>query len=381
MNLRAHDLLAPGYTGWLGQVVPTVAASLGVELTGHVLTPLAPARQAVLVLIDGLGERQLRRSSGHAPFLCSLDAPVGSITCGFPSTTATSTTSLGTAMTPGVHGVTGWQSLDPARDVVFNHLSWDNGPEPVVWQPHPTAFERLVAAGAAVWRVGPGKFSASGLTRAGLRGGEFLGADDLSARVEATGAALRSLEGAPGLVYTYFGEVDRAGHVYGPDSWQWGAALEEVDEAVERIAEALPPGTGLSVVSDHGMVTAPPEHRWDLTHERGLSAQVRHYAGEPRAPQVFCEPGSAERVAQRWRDVLGEAAVVRTRSEAVEQGWFGPSVREDVLGRIGDVVAAMTHQATVVDSRVLRPAVLQLIGQHGSLTPEEVEVPLLHLTR
>ena len=32
---------------------------------------------------------------------------------------------------------------------------------------------------------------------------------------------------------------------------------------------------------------------------------------------------------------------------------------------------------TLVDSRTARPQVLKLIGQHGSLTPAEQQVPLL----
>lgn len=378
-------LTRPRYERWLGQVVPALATALGAPLDAPLRAPgvtepleLPATERAVLILLDGLGERALRRSSGHAPFLAALDSPYGPIESGFPSTTATSTTSLGTGLTPGAHGVTGWQSLDPERDRVFNHLSWADGPDPETWQPHPTAFEQLVRAGVAVTRVAPQKFAASGLTRAGLRGGHFVGADSLEARAQATLDAVRQTDG-PGLVYGYVGEVDRAGHVHGPDSWQWGAAVEDVDAFVEQICDGLPKGTSLTVVSDHGMVSAPASRSWDLARHSSLATGVRHYGGEPRAPQVFTAPGAAPGVKDRWERELGEAAVVLTREEAVAAGWFGPRVEARVLPRIGDVVAAMRSDHTVVDSRVLRPAVLSLLGQHGSLTPDEVEVPLLHL--
>ena len=47
------------------------------------------------------------------------------------------------------------------------------------------------------------------------------------------------------------------------------------------------------------------------------------------------------------------------------------------MGRIGDVVCAAVGDWNLVDSRVQPPEVLALIGMHGGLTPDEVEIPLL----
>ena len=73
----------------------------------------------------------------------------------------------------------------------------------------------------------------------------------------------------------------------------------------------------------------------------------------------------------RWRPtsptVIGDRAWVRTRDEAIAEGWFGP-VDDRVRGRIGDVLVAGIGPFTLVDSRTARPQVLALIGQHGSLT-------------
>ena len=69
---------------------------------------------------------------------------------------------------------------------------------------------------------------------------------------------------------------------------------------------------------------------------------------------------------------------VLSREEALQRGWFGP-VHERVLPRIGEVVVALHAPVGVVDSRVMRPVVLGLIGQHGSLTGDEQLVPMLHV--
>jgi hypothetical protein len=57
---------------------------------------------------------------------------------------------------------------------------------------------------------------------------------------------------------------------------------------------------------------------------------------------------------------------------------FG-AVSEQVLPRIGDVIVAMRENFAIVDSRTARPALLALLGLHGSLTPAEVAIPLLQV--
>lgn len=372
-------LLPAGYEVWLGSVLPAVGRSLGADLPDPVGPgfELPPARSAVVVLVDGLGAEQLRRRGGHAPFLRTLASPAGDLTCGFPSTTATSTAGLATGLTPGAHGLVGWQTLMPGTDRLVNHLSWEGGPDPLVWQPHPTLFEVLEAQGVAVTRVGPVKFDGSGLTRATLRGGAFVGADTIQERVAATVAVLRAAGSGPALVFCYFGEVDRAGHVHGPDAWQWGEQVEELDAALADLAAALPAGTSLTITADHGMVEAPESDRLDLAWQEDLDRGIRHLGGEPRSPQPYCEPGAAADVLETWRAVLQERAVVLSRDEAIAEGWFGP-VAEEVRPRIGDLVVAMRGSFTVLDSRALRPQVVGLKGHHGSLTPAETLVPLLH---
>ena len=370
------------YAGSLASVLPAVARSLGVEATPEAwagLEPpfeLPPARRAVVVLVDGLGAEQLRRRSGHAPFLRSLASPAPALTCGFPATTATSLSSLGTGLPPGAHGVVGWQALMPEHDRLLNHLSWDDGPHPETWQPHRTIFQVLEAAGVTVTRIGPGYFDGSGMTRAAQRGGSFAAARSLAERVDAAVAALAA---APrSFVYLYWGDVDKIGHTFGPGSWQWGEEVERTDAALADLASRLPDGTSLTVTADHGMVDAPESQRRDLAWEDDLAHGIRHLGGDPRVPQPHCEPGAAGDVLASWTELLGDSALVASREEAIDQGWFG-AVEDRVTARIGDLVVAMRGNATVLDSRAHRPEFLALQGHHGSLTRDEMAIPLLHL--
>ena len=377
----------PAYDGpSLGAVLPSVLRSLGVEphregaaSEAYPFVPdlgLAPADRSVVVLVDGLGDRLLRRRAGHAPFLRSLLTTSRTLHAGFPTTTATSMGSFGTGLPPGAHGLVGYEVRDPQTGAMVNELSWENGPHPEGWQPHPTVFERAETAGVVATRIGPSFFDGSGLTRAALRGGRFVGADDLAARVDAALAAARQPRS---LTYLYWGDVDKIGHIHGCESWQWGEELAATDAELRRLAESLPRGTTLHITADHGMVDVPDEGVHDAAVDPVLAEGVDRIGGEPRSPQVYAVPGAAADVAARWRDRLGERGLVLERQEAVDRGLFGP-VREEVLERIGDVVVLMRPGFSVVDSRVHRPELIALRGVHGSLTADEIDIPLISVT-
>ena len=367
--------------GSLADVLPAVCAGLGVPVTSGEQERagglgLTPAPRAVVVLVDGLGVDQLTRRLGHAPWMRAHRERLSGLVSGFPSTTPVSMTTFGTGLLPGAHGTVGFEVLDPGTGEVFNALSWEDGPVPETWQPARTWFERAAADGVAVTRTGPGFFDGSGLTRAALRGGRFVAAESLARRVDATLAALTASPRA--LVYLYWGELDKVGHVHGPESLKWTAELEEVDRELARLAETLPADASLTVTADHGMVLCPHDTRVDLADEPDLVAGVAHLGGEPRATHVWCEPGAAADVAAAWRERLGDRAWVRTRAEAVAAGWFGP-VPPEHLARVGDVVVASADDLAVVDSRRMRAQFLALRGLHGSLSHEEVGIPLLHV--
>lgn len=376
------DPVPPAYgAGSLADVLPSVCASIGVpSATGRAgwdgPLGLPQARRGVVVLVDGLGALQLSRRLGHAPWLRSHARLTRPLVAGFPSTTATSMGTFGTGSPPGTHGMLGYEVLLPEEDRVFNELSWEDGPVPEEWQSGTTWFERAASAGVEVARIGPGFFDGSGLTRAALRGGRFLAADTLADRVDAALAAVRAAPRT--LVYLYWGEVDKLGHVFGPESFEWTTELEAVDRELARLAAGLPDDASLTVTADHGMLLCPPELRVDVAEQPDLRVGVRHLGGEPRATHVYCEPGARADVAAAWSAVLGDRASVHTRERAVAAGLFGP-VAPANLARIGDLVVVAERDVCVVDSDRMRPQLLALLGMHGALSPEETEVPLVHV--
>lgn len=334
---------------------------------------LPRATSVVLVLIDGLGAIGLRAHAGHARSLTAGMAKKDVAQSVFPSTTAAALTSLLTGAWPGQHGLVGYRVLDRSRDVLVNQLTgWETeGIDPATWQSMPTVFERARAEDRPAFAVGVAAYANSGFTRATLRGAEFVPADTPAARVE---VAYDLAERNPGsLVYCYLPEADKAGHRHGVASSEWVTALEEIDKA---LALRVPPGVGVLVTSDHGMVDVPAHRQvvLEADHLRGVHA----IGGEPRMLHIYLDPDSdAAETSARWSQDLAGLADVGTRSEAITAGLFGPTVTEAAESRIGDLLVVARGNGAVYDGTAADQRSRGMIGQHGGLTPEERQVPLL----
>ncbi|WP_245565136.1 alkaline phosphatase family protein [Nocardioides insulae] len=354
----------------VGDIVPAVSHALGLTpaLPGGLVLPEAPAY--VVFLIDGLGQRLLRRYAHAAPYLSGLVDHTG--TAGVPSTTATSLTSLGTGLTPGMHGLVGFTTRVPGTDHLLNALQWRKDVEPTQWQPHPTAFQQLRGLGAPVTVINKREFQTSGLTVAAHRGAEYVGADKVGERIA---AAVASTAERGSLTYLYDGDLDWTGHRYGVASSPWLQQLSMIDAEAEQLREALPPQVRLVIIADHGMVDSPVEARVDVEDHPELRDGVALLGGEARFRHLYCQRGAVEDVVATWRAQLGDRATVLTREEAVGRGWFG-TVEPAVRPRLGDVVVAAHGEHAIVSTADF-PYETRLVGLHGSLTPDEMLIPVL----
>ena len=106
------------------------------------------------------------------------------------------------------------------------------------------------------------------------------------------------------------------------------------------LREALPDDVRLIITGDHGMLDIPRTHQIIAEDDRVLMIGVTALAGEPRFRHLYVDRDRPTRVARRWRDLLGDRAWVRTRDEAIDDGWFGP-VDPALLERYGHVLVAM----------------------------------------
>lgn len=344
--------------------------------------PAGPYRNVCVVLVDGLGESLLSRSLGHAPSLRRA-AHLGVLDAALPSTTAASLATLGTGEPAGRTGMVGYDVVDPERDVVVNQLSgWDPAVVPERWQPLPTVLERLEGVADPV-TVSMGSYEGSALTRAALRGGRFEAARSTLARVTRAVDVLSTR--TPNFMYLYWGELDQVGHRHGCGSDRWLEALEDLDSGLRRLAARTGEETLILLTADHGMVDVEPQDRVDYGAMPELVDGVRLTAGEPRMVQLHLEDPADDaaraRLVSAWDAAFGDRAWILDRDRLIAEGYFGDGLRAGVRERIGDLIVAARGPLALYDLRRVRPAALEMVGQHGSWTDAEREVPLLALRR
>ncbi len=291
--MRAEPTVVPALPRYgestLSDLAASLLASLGVAGEDNPLG-LPPTARACLLVVDGLGWELLRDQPASAPFLSELAVNGAPLTAGFPATTVTSLSSLGTGRPPGEHGMLGYQVAIPGKNKLLNGLRWDNSVDPRTWQPGSTVYERAAGAGVRTFRVAASALERTGLSVAVMRGTEYRPADSMGALVAQAADALRESDRA--MVTVYHGQLDGTGHTFGAVSDAWRYHLGHVDKLAEQLAGALPGGTPLYVTADHGMVDVGPDDRIDVDLLPALREGVALLGGEPRARHVYAKPGS-----------------------------------------------------------------------------------------
>jgi hypothetical protein len=133
------------------------------------------------------------------------------------------------------------------------------------------------------------------------------------------------------------------------------------------------------VTADHGIVDIPVSAHLLIDTAPGLLAGIRYVAGEPRCLQLHYEPSlsadDGDAIVARWREAESDRSWVVTREEAIAANWFG-EVAIEVEPRIGDVLIAARKNVAYYDGRTADKHSLAMIGQHGSWSPAELQVPL-----
>lgn len=368
----------PDYDGaCLARLVAGLFDSMAGRGPAWVPTLVHGAAQVVLVVLDGLGWEQLTRFSELAPHLGAMEG--GPITSVAPTTTATALTSISTGLAPARHGIVGYR-LMLADGTVMNTLGWCVGDgekadlrprfPPAQFQPQ-RAFPGALALGVAqgaVPVVSRSSLAGTGFSEAHLRGTRFLGWRVTSSLVVETARLVE--EGEP-FVYAYYDGIDNVAHEWGMDR-HYRAELKSVDRLIADLVEALPAGTVVVVTSDHGQVEVGDNV---IPLPDAVMKHVIKLSGEARFRWLHTRAGRTEEVRQRATEALGHLAWVRTRDELEVENYFGASLSPEVASRLGDV--ALLAHARVGFYDPLDTGEKVLVSRHGSLTPDEMWVPLL----
>ncbi|MGC8465651.1 MAG: alkaline phosphatase family protein, partial [Acidimicrobiales bacterium] len=372
--------------GCIGNVMPTIFRSLakscdgegfpnqsrldqtlsrGLRLSSNLAPDLVPgvlssSEQVVLLVLDGLGYRQLvSRLSSLRSFammdLLSIDSVA-------PTTTAAALPSLTTGLSPAEHGVVGYR-IRVGPGVILNTLKWTvagdssgRAPDPRSIQPH----EPFLGLRPVV--VTKSLFENTGFTKAHLRGVRSSYYRTMSGLVSRVQESLRTGER---FIYLYYEGIDTTAHEFGLGE-AYDTELQFVDFLLGHLMAVLPKRSSLIVTADHGQVEvkSPPLH---LSGE--ILSDVHYQSGEGRFRWLHVRGGRVAHVKERCVDLYGGDAEILTRAEVLDCQLFGPGLSDEAARRLGDVALIARSPVAFFDPADTGP--FELVARHGGLTDDE----------
>lgn len=379
----------------------------------------------VLLFVDAFGWRFFEEFAESTPALARFlrDGTVSKLTSVFPSTTSAHVACLHSGLTPAESGIYEWYQYEPAVGEMIAPLlssrAGDKGRNGLDLPPGTlfdgeTLHERLAARGVRSVSVTPAEFTPSPFNDAFTRGTVEVPWKGLARGLNALARAVASPAGPePRLIHYYYGGVDRIAHRSGPGSPELRETVRRFFAELERrffrglvgetegasgsgrsepgtTGSGSPPGvrpagrTCVVLTADHGMMghdparavylnrVLPEVERW---MERGSGGRPKVPAGSPRDFFLHLREDSFAEALGAIRDAVADVAEVRPVGDLVAAGYFGdapPSHR--FLDRVGNAVilprpgrAVWWYEEGRFESR--HP------GDHGGLTPEEMEIP------
>jgi predicted AlkP superfamily pyrophosphatase or phosphodiesterase len=377
MTRTAVMPVLPDYSGGcIANLVPRLVSGTATTIEGSDWMPAAAehARQIVLLVVDGLGWEQLRARSVLAPTLSAGAGIDRAITSIAPTTTAAALTSITTGRPPATHGILGYRLA--AGDQILNMLRWTlgKGPDDDARRRVPVREFQPIApfpgSDRPVPVVSKVDFGGTGFTAAHLGDSPLVDYRVPSSLAVEVAAQLGA--GAP-FVYAYYDGIDKVAHAYGFGP-HYDAELVAVDRIVGDLVAVLPPGAVLLVTADHGQIEV--DNRVELLG-RDAMAMVRFFSGEGRFRWVHARPGAADDLSVLLTELYADTTWVRTREQLVDEGWFGGPLSDGFADRLGDVALVPFDPIAFVDPA--DPGENRLACRHGSLTTDEMLVPLVAL--
>ena len=284
------------------------------------------------------------------------------------------------ACRPGAHGLSATRCSSPARTGCSTSCPGRTAPTRWRWQPQRDGLRaRPRPTASRSPRIGPGFFDGSGLTTRGAARRPLPGrrtpwttgsTPPLAAVRVATALARlpllgRARQGRPRARLPVLGVGRRARGASTPSS--------------RRLVRSRASTTRRSyITADHGMVDAPARPADRPGPRRRADAQACGTSAASRAPcSSTARPARPPTSSQTWRGRgSASAAWIRTRDEAVDEGWFGP-VQPRSTCRASATSSWPCATTSPSSTPAGAPELLALLGLHGSLTRRGVAVPAL----
>lgn len=332
----------------------------------------------VFLLVDGMGDHLL---SKLAPTSFLASHRVAQLSAVFPSTTTVALATLATAARPCEHGMPGWWTYLPSRDLATIPLPFCErfGQQPLtlerseMWPLTPW----LETVPAEVLVVSPLAFWDSVFSRylRGYRAGAPY------RHIEQCAELVKAHQRAHSRTFTllYWPEFDLACHSYGCAASATRDVLRHIDVTVSDLVARLGPQASLLVSADHGLLDIKPEGQLVVRRGEPLLECLRTPpGGEPRTPVFHLKPGREAEFRALFMQRFEGQFVLHTPEQLSDL--LGGPLSSLARERYGDLVAVAVSDV-VLHYRGSEGSKPGFIGYHGGLTPAEMAIPLICVSR
>lgn len=356
------------------------------------LSGIGQHKHVVLVLIDGLGEQQLRTLGPDCMLQRKQCTTLSSV---FPATTAAAITTLLTGQPPARHGLIGWhlhcQTTPGGQDSIVAPLPMSvRYPDGSTLRPEQLARQLLVCPpllprlGRSAHILQPHYIADSPYSlhhAGGVQRTAYRDIDDAFVQL----ACSLQQNSAPAFHYLYLPQLDSLMHRQGCHSPAVHSLFDQLDTAFAQLVSiADQTDSAILVTADHGFIDTPRTRMISLDQDfPALYAMLAQpLSGERRA--VFChvKPGLKNDFMREAQQQLKDACWVLDSKLLLENGAFGPGEPHPQLAsRCGDVILLAREDWSIRDT-LPQEKPLHLPGQHGGVSAAEMTVPLiLHIPR
>lgn len=348
-------------------------SALGAISGKHNRLALPSVKSACVIMVDGLGSVNLRNRAGHAPKMLAALERDGSIQVGFPSTTATSLSSFSTGDRAGKHGMVGYQIYDRLASEQVNLLTGiPSRADAAKWQKSKTVSEMAKEQSIDCFFVGAPEYENSGFTMATMPAAKYQPAKSIQDRFDTALAILQTKKRS--LVYLYIPELDMKAHQFGSKSSEWVEKLEELESELAKFRAKLPESVGVLLTADHGIIDVDSGNHIYLDEYE--LPELFAVGGDPRVLYLYFESPPTTSFLSSLQDQLGVRVLVATNEQLVNAGWFG-EVEDFSRDRMPDIFLVSIGEVALYHRGFAKPKSLKMIGQHGSISDQELTVPLL----
>lgn len=360
--------------------------------------------KVILFFVDAFGWRFFERYKDKYPTLKRFvdEGVVSKITSQFPSTTAAHVTTIHTGKRVDESGVFEWFYYEPKLDAMISPLLFsyagDKGRntlegliEPSELYPHSSVYKQLGDKGIHTYQFQSRDFTPSPFNDVVTQGVTNVNAyaDVESALSDLSQAVIE--ESGKAYFYFYYGDIDGAGHKFGPNSPEFEAEVDIFFTSLEKFFVNVVQGkcgkTLMLMTADHGQTDVDPATtiylnkelpeitQWTKTSNKG---ELLVAGGSCRDMFLYIKDEYLDIALQSLRELLADKAEVYLVKDLMEQGFFGDNPSKELKSRIGNI-CILPYKNDSVFWWEAGKFEQNFYGHHGGLTPEEMDSILLSL--